>query len=120
MSGSASLATPEIQASLLAEAITGARVGFLVWDEDRRYIAANSCACEILGCTLAELIGTEVGGHTEEGDEAVEGALRGEGLTGEALVNRFDGSGQVRVFYKTFATKTAGMPFMATVIWPAD
>lgn len=98
----------------------GARVGFLVWDEDRRYIAANACACEILGTTLEQLIGTSVGAHTVEGDQAVDSVLRGEGLAGEARVNRFDGTGQVRVYYKTFVTRTAGMPFMATVIWPLD
>jgi PAS domain-containing protein len=120
VSGNASLATPEIQASLLSEAIAGARVGFLVWDEDRRYIAANRCACEILGCTLEQLIGAPVGAHTEGGDEAVAAVLRGEGLNGALRVTRFDGSGTVRVAYKTFVTKTAGMPFMASVIWPVD
>ena len=120
MSDNASLATPEIQTSLLSEAITGARVGFLVWDEDRRYIAANRCACEILGCTLEELIGTSVGAHTEGGDEAVAAVLGGDGLTGALNVNRFDGSGTIRVAYKTFVTKTAGMPFMASVIWPVE
>jgi hypothetical protein len=33
-------------------------------------------------------------------------------------VERFDGRGRVEVFYATFTTKTAGMPFMATVIAP--
>jgi hypothetical protein len=33
-------------------------------------------------------------------------------------VQRFDGRGPIDVFYATFATKTAGMPFMATVISP--
>jgi hypothetical protein len=33
-------------------------------------------------------------------------------------VQRFDGRGTVEVFDATFTTKTAGMPFMATVIAP--
>jgi hypothetical protein len=33
-------------------------------------------------------------------------------------VQRLDGSGPFEVFYATFTTKTAGMPFMATVIAP--
>jgi hypothetical protein len=33
-------------------------------------------------------------------------------------VEGFDGRGRINVFYVTFTTKTAGMPFMATVIAP--
>ena len=112
------LARPEIQAELIAEALQSASVGFLVWDEDRRYIAANACACELLGTTLDELLGQPVGGHTEEGAEAIDDALRSGFHTGRAWVNKFDGSGRIEIFYATFTTKAAGMPFMATVIAP--
>jgi len=91
MTTSPSLGQPEIQAELIAEALSSASVGFFVWDEDRRYVAANAAACEILGTTLDQLLGQRVGEHTVEGLE---------------------------VFYATFTTKTAGMPFMATVIAP--
>jgi len=118
MSTSPSLARPEIQAELISEALASASVGFLVWDEHRRYVAANAAACEILGTTLEELLGQEVGAQTIEGEHAVEEALKSGFTTGTATVRRFDGSGQVEVFYATFATKTAGMPFMATVVAP--
>ena len=118
MPASPSLARPEIQAELISEALRSASVGFLVWDEHRRYIAANDAACEILGTTLEELLGQEVGGHTTEGVDAVESALASGFATGKAVVERFDGRGSVEVFYATFTTKTAGMPFMATVITP--
>ena len=55
------LADPNIQAELLLDALRSASVGFLVWDEHRRYIAANDAACEILGTTLSELLGDTVG-----------------------------------------------------------
>jgi PAS domain S-box-containing protein len=113
-----SLARPEIQAELLSEALQSATVGFLVWDEDRRYIAANKAACDILGTTLEQLLGHRVGDHTEEGIEAIDDALRSGFSTGRAAVSRFDGSGRVEVFYATFTTKTAGMPFMATLLAP--
>jgi PAS domain-containing protein len=113
-----SLAQPEIQAQLIADALLSASVGFLVWDENRRYIAANHAACEILGTTLDELLGHEVGEHTVEGVEAIDNALTAGFAQGRALVNRFDGSGRIEVFYATFTTKTAGMPFMATVLAP--
>ena len=38
--------------------------------------------------------------------------------SGTAVVERFDGRGPIEVFYATFPTQTAGMPFMATVIAP--
>lgn len=111
------LAQPEIQAQLLAEALLGASVGLLVWDEDRRYIAANAAACEILGTTLEGLLGQRVGDHTPQGTEAVDEALAAGGFhAGTATVDRFDGSGQVEVFFATFTTTTAGMPFMATIL----
>jgi PAS domain-containing protein len=113
-----SLARPEIQAELIAEALLSASVGFLVWDEHRRYIAANRAACEILGTTLDELLGHSVGEHTVDGLAAIDSALSTGFAQGRALVDRFDGSGRVEVFYATFTTKTAGMPFMATVLAP--
>jgi PAS domain-containing protein len=116
MATSPPLAPPEIQAELISEALRSASVGFLVWDEDRRYIAANAAACEILGTTLEELLGQSVGGHTVNGADAIDEALAAGFATGQAVVERFDGRGTVEVFYATFTTKTAGMPFMATVI----
>ncbi|HKD94012.1 MAG TPA: PAS domain-containing protein [Gaiellaceae bacterium] len=118
MSTSASLARPEIQAELIAEALGAASVGFLVWDEHRHYIAANTAACEILGATLEELLGQDVGAHTVESAEAVDEALASGFASGTATVQRLAGQGAVDVFYVTFTTKTAGMPFMATVIAP--
>jgi PAS domain-containing protein len=118
VSEASALGQPEIQAQLISDALLGASVGLLVWDEKRRYIAANEAACEILGTTLDELLGQLVGEHTHGGAAAAEAAV-GKGLvTGEAVVDRFDGSGTVRVFYATFETRTAGMPFMATLLAP--
>lgn len=118
MTTSPPLARPEIQAELIADALASASVGFLVWDEDRRYIAANAAACEILGTTLEQLLGQQVGAQTVDGLEAVDKALATGFASGKAVVQRFDGRGPVEVFYATFATRTAGMPFMATVIAP--
>ena len=118
MTTTPSLARPEIQAELISEALASASVGFLVWDEHRRYVAANAAACEILGTTLEELLGGEVGGQTVEGRKAVDDALASGFTSGTAKVQRLDGRGPIEVFYATFTTKTAGMPFMATVIAP--
>jgi PAS domain-containing protein len=119
MADTPALAHPEIQAQLIAEALGHASVGFLVWDEDRRYIAANDAACKLLGTTLDALLGQQVGGHTADGDDPLERALASGFATGRATVERFDGSGSVEMFYVTFTTRSAGLPFMATVIHPA-
>jgi PAS domain S-box-containing protein len=119
MTATPSLARPEIQAELISEALASASVGFLVWDEHRRYIAANAAACEILGTTLEELLGREVGGQTVDGLEAVDDALKSGFASGTAKVKRRDGREPIEIFYATFTTRTAGMPFMATVIAPA-
>jgi PAS domain-containing protein len=108
MTTSPSLALPEIQGELIAEALGSADVGFLVWDDRRRYVAANAAACEILGTTLEALLDHEV----------VDEPLAAGFSSGTAVVRRPDGREAVEVFYATFTTKTAGMPFMATVISP--
>jgi PAS domain-containing protein len=116
----AKLANPEIQAQLIAEALLAAEVGFIVWDEDRRYIAANQAACRLLGTTLDDLLGRTVGDQTAGGETVVDEAVRAQRLTGTLMAERFDGSGPIALNYTTFVTRTAGMPFMASVIWPAD
>jgi len=118
MSTSPSLARPEIQAELISEALGLASVGFIVWDEHRRFIAANAAACEIFGMTLEGLLRHEVGAHVIEGLAAVDEVLASGFASGYATVRRLDGRRPVDVFYATFTTKTAGMPFMATVVAP--
>ena len=113
------LTAPHVQATLLAEAVQTAEVGFLVWDDGRHYIAANAAACALLGCTLEELLGSIVGDRTVEGQEVVDDVVRGRGGRGRVTFERFDG-GRATVEYLTFATRTAGMPHMASVIWAAD
>jgi PAS domain S-box-containing protein len=116
---SANLGTPEIQAQLIADALLSADVGFLVWDEDRRYIAVNDAACRLLGTTREDLLGRTVGDRTEDGDEVVAQAVRKQQLSGRLTAEKFDGSGPVHLEYTTFRTRTAGMPFMGSVIWLA-
>ena len=113
------LAAQEVQATLLAEAIDGAEVGFLVWDDDRHYIAANPRACALLGCTLEQLLGSTVGERTLEGEDVVSNVVREHGGRGRVTVERWDGE-PVTLDYVTFATRTAGLPYMASLIWTAQ
>ena len=114
------LADAEIQLTLLGEAVASANVGFLVWDEDRHYIAANACACELLGCTLEQLLGSVVGGRTPDGDEEVDRVVHHEGGRGEVVVRRYDTDEPIRLGYATFVTRTASLPFMASIIWQIE
>ena len=113
------LIAPHVQATLLAEAIQTAEVGFIVWDDDRHYIAANAAACSLLGCTLEQLLGSEVGSRTVEGKELVERVVGGQARRGRVAFERFDGR-TAELEYLTFETKTAGLPYMASVVWPAE
>src|SRR5262249_20304916 len=106
------------QAALIFEALQSASVGFLVWDEDRRYIAANAAACEILGTTPEELLSLDVGAHRVEANDIVDQALASGFASGTTTVQPLDRREPTEVFYAPFTTKTAGMPFMATVIVP--
>jgi len=103
----------------MAEAIASAAVGFIVWDEDRHYTAANAHACELLGCTLEELLGSIVGERTVRGEQTMEDVVRAEGGRGRVTFERFNG-GQITLEYLTFAVTTAAMPFMASIVWPAE
>lgn len=113
------LSAPEIQATLMAEAMATATVGFLIWDDDRHYIAANRTACRMLGCSVEEIVGSVVGSRTIDGDQVVANVIAGGGGRGRVTVARFDGSGLITLEYLTFSTRTAGLPYMASVIWPA-
>jgi len=112
----AALADAQIQATLLAEAIAAAEVGVVVWDDDRHYIAANRKACELIGCTLEELLGSEVGSRTNGAEETIDQVIRGHVTRGQIDVERFDGR-KATLQFITFPTRTAGLPHMASVIW---
>jgi PAS domain S-box-containing protein len=113
------LASHQVQATLLADAIQGAEVGFLVWDDDRHYIAANPRACALLGCTLEQLLGSTVGEHTVEGEDVVGEVVRDQGGRGRVTVERWDGE-TITLEYLSFTTRTAGLPYMASLVWRAD
>lgn len=112
----AALADAQIQATLLTEAIGAAEVGVVVWDDDRNYVAANRKACELIGCTLEELLGSQVGSHTSGADETIDQVIRGRVTHGQIDVERFDGR-KATLDFITFPTRTAGLPHMVSVIW---
>jgi PAS domain-containing protein len=111
------LAVPFVQSALLAEAARNADVGFLVWDDDRRYVAANAKACSLLGCTVEQLIGSEVGTHSQNGAATVERVVQAGGGIGEIAVTGFDGR-ELRLGYVSFTTRIASVQYMGSIVWP--
>ena len=110
-----------VQLALIGEAMAETSdVAVFVWNDDRRYVAANHAACALAGLTLDELLELRVGDLTPERAAPLLEALR-EGLpaTGESTIVRSDGS-EVEIAWLTFRTKVAGLPYMASVCWPRD
>jgi PAS domain-containing protein len=113
------LAIVHVQSALLSEAVRHAGVGVLVWDDDRRYVAANERACRLLGCTLEQLIGSVVGSRLVDDAALVEDVLRRHGGAGELAFTRFDG-GEARLAFVSFDTQIGGVPYMGSIVWPAE
>ncbi|MGH3003017.1 MAG: PAS domain-containing protein, partial [Gaiellaceae bacterium] len=54
--------------TLLGEAVECANTAVFVWNDDRRYVAVNEAACELVGLTRSELVGMRVGDLTVDYD----------------------------------------------------
>jgi PAS domain S-box-containing protein len=110
-----------VQLALIGEAMAEtSEVGVFVWNDDRRYVAANAAACTLAGVSRDELLGMRVGDLTPERAAPLLESLRGASpVTGESTIVRRDGS-EVEIAWVTFRTKVAGLPYMTSVCWPRD
>src|SRR2546423_13991740 len=97
-----------VQQTLLGDAADHARIGVLVWNAERRYVAANPCACELLGTTREQLLSSRVGqtNPSPEAQAAIEAVLAKVPASGEIRVERPDGSA-VDLAWIVFATTLA-------------
>ena len=114
----AGIAHEAVQRTLLGEAADRARVGVVVWNEERRYVAVNSCACELLGVTREALLASKVGdtNRSPEAGEAIERVQHGTASQGRLDVTRADGS-TVQLGWLTFPTSVAGLPHVVGLFW---
>ena len=62
---------PLLQMSLLGEAVEHAPVGVFVFDDEGRYVAANSFACELLGYDRDSLLERRLGDLAANREEAL-------------------------------------------------
>jgi PAS domain-containing protein len=109
---------PLVQLALLGEAVTAAEgVGVFVWDDDRRYVAVNDAACELVGLPREELLAMRVGDMTDGRAEPHFHEVQRPGVsTGTLRFTRRDGD-PVDLEFLTFHTKLAGLPYMASICW---
>jgi PAS domain S-box-containing protein len=104
-------ANPLVQATLLGEALEGARVAAILFDEDRNCVAVNAHACTLTGYTREELLALPVDiGELEE----VAAHRRHAGLT---ELQRKDGS-TLGVSYRVIPTNIGGISFFLGIFWP--
>ena len=108
-----SAADPLIQAALLGEAVDNGPTPVFVADEDRRYVAVNRRACELVGYTREELLELrvdDVASGIPGWHEMLENGL----FEGIAELRRKDGS-VVRFTYRAGETVVAGMSVYVSV-----
>ena len=110
-----------VQASLVGEAIDAGPVAVFVADEEMRYIAVNSYACELLGYGREELLSMTVADVSP--DPATGGAYRdfvaaGTGA-GRHTLRRKDGT-TVEIEFRASPTTVAGLALYVSVAWPVD
>jgi PAS domain S-box-containing protein len=114
-----SVADRLIQATLIGEAVDNGPLAIFVADENGRYVAVNTLACELLGYTRAELL--ELTAHDLAPEEPVAASfaqLAREGsLSGTTVLRHKDGS-DVKIEWHASRTTVAGMEFFVSFARP--
>ena len=108
-----------VQLALLGEAAAAGAAAVFVWDDDRNYVAVNEAACALVGLSREELLRLRTGDLSPgRAAELVEDVQRRDVSSGRSTFSRSDGA-EVEVEWVTFRTRVAGLPYMASVCWPA-
>jgi PAS domain S-box-containing protein len=114
-----SVAEPLIQATLIGEAVDNGPLAIFVADENGRYVAVNTAACELLGYTRAELL--ELTAHDLAPGEPVAVQLdeleRKGSLSGTSVLRHKDAS-ELAVEWHAARTTVAGMEFFVSFARP--
>ena len=107
-----------VQTMLLGDSVEHAEVGVLVWNEDRRYVAANPKACELIGTTREQLLAGAVGStnRSPEAKAAIDAILEHVPAQGEIAVTRPDGT-EVMLDWLVFPTAIAGLDHIIGLFW---
>jgi len=104
------------QQTLLGDAAEHAEIGIMVWNEERRYVAVNTCACRLLGVSREELLGSRVGDHnpTPAARDAIEASIEELPVFGHTPLPN-----GITVDWVTVASDVAGLPHIVGFMWEA-
>jgi PAS domain-containing protein len=102
------------QQTLLGDAAEHAEIGVLVWNEERRYVAVNTCACRLLGVSREDLLGAKVGdqNRTAAAQDAIEASLGKLPAFGRTPLPN-----GLTVDWITVASGVAGLPHILGLMW---
>ena len=114
-----STSEPLVQSVLLGEAVEHAAVAILVADDEKRYVAANATACELLGYTREELLRLSVPDVAQypEAEGEFEAMMAAGELIGRTTVVCKDGSKR-SLRHRSSETSIAGLTYYVSVLWP--
>ena len=104
-----------MQMMLLGDAAEHAEVAIVVWNEERRYVAVNDKACELLGVSREQLLESPVGttNRTPEAQTAIDGALANVPARGTITVRGLE------LDWLVVPTELAGLAHVLGLFWPA-
>ena len=116
-----SVSEPLVQSILLGDAIEHGPVAIFVADDEMRYVAANTFACELLGYTREELLGLHVSEVAVDSDAQMNYAeMRRKGSrTGTTRLRHSDGS-ELEMHFRASQTTVGGMLVYIGICWPAE
>ncbi len=109
-----------VQLTLLGDGVEHADVGVLIWNADRRYVAANPRACELIGTTREQLLSGTVGStnRSPEAQAAIDAILEHVPASGGLAVTRPDGT-TIDLEWVVFPTSIVGLDHVIGVFWDA-
>jgi PAS domain S-box-containing protein len=111
-----SVATRLVQIGLLGEAVEGAPVAVLVADENGRYVAANTYACNLFGYGREELLRLRIADLVADPDvEAHYARFVAVGFDEATVTARRKDGTEFRFRYRAGATTVAGLPYFVSI-----
>ena len=121
MAPSSPVDDPLIQQTLLGEAVDTGPAAIFVLGEDRKYVAVNATACELLGYERRELLALDPADVAPDADVAArfEELDRSGRLSGSVNLRTKKGD-VVPVTYRASATTAARMRFWISVAFPDE
>lgn len=106
-----------VQLALLGEAVDSLDgVAVFVWNEERRYVAVNDEACELVGRSRQQILGMEVGEMSpDRATPLLEHARHSPIAVGSSVIHRPDGD--VEIEWVTAHSVVANLPYMVSFCW---